>query len=120
MQAVVEKTTLTIVKNEEETLTSLIDELLKLDNTSDNSLKSNIENKIVALGKAALPKLIEIVLTKKGTARGIAAMCLIRIGDDAAEYILKASKLNTEFEWIGQYLIKEIRDCNSYSEAIAV
>jgi hypothetical protein len=45
----------------------------------------------------------------KGRTRGILAMVLIRIGESSIDYLKKAAASNSDFEWIANYLITEIK-----------
>ncbi len=85
-----------------------IDEYLtKLEN-ADNNIKNEIENELVDMGKDAVPSLVNSLQVVKGKTRGVVAMVLIRIGSSSIDYLKKAAKSNSDFEWIANYLIKEI------------
>lgn len=81
--------------------------LNKLEN-ADNNAKNIIENELVKIGEEAVPSLVNSLLTVKGKTRGIVAMVLIRIGESSIDYLKKAAKENSDFEWIANYLITEI------------
>lgn len=81
--------------------------LNKLEN-ADNNQKNAIENELVNIGKDAVPSLVDSLQVVKGRTRGIVAMVLIRIGESSIDYLEKAAKTNSEFEWIANYLINEI------------
>ncbi len=86
-----------------------IDEYLtKLEN-ADNNIKNEIENELVDMGKDAVPSLVNSLQVVKGRTRGVVAMVLIRIGESSIDYLKKAAKTNSDFEWIANYLIKEIK-----------
>lgn len=82
--------------------------LSKLEN-ADNMAKNEIENKLVSIGKTAVPELVDQLQVVQGVKRGVVAMTLIRIGDDSVEYLKKAAKNNKDFEWVARYLITEIK-----------
>lgn len=81
--------------------------LSKLEN-ADNIVKNEIENKLVSIGKTAVPELVNQLQMVQGVKRGVVAMTLIRIGDDSIEYLKEAAKNNKDFEWVAKYLISEI------------
>lgn len=82
--------------------------LSKLEN-ADNIAKNEIENKLVSIGKTAVPELVDQLQIVQGIKRGVVAMTLIRIGDASVEYLKEAAKTNKEFEWVARYLITEIK-----------
>lgn len=82
--------------------------LSKLEN-ADNIAKNEIENKLVSIGKTAVPELVDQLQIVQGVKRGVVAMTLIRIGDDSVEYLKKAAINNKDFEWVARYLITEIK-----------
>ena len=45
----------------------------------------------------------------RGVKRGVVAMTLIRIGDASVKYLKKAAEVNKDFEWVAEYLIREIK-----------
>ena len=75
---------------------------------ADASQKSKIENEMVKIGEALVPELVSKIQVVKGSLRGIIAMTLIRIGAPAVDFIEKAAENNSEFQWVADYLIKEI------------
>jgi hypothetical protein len=81
--------------------------LSELEN-ADNSTKSELENILVNIGAEALPHLVDQLQIVRGVKRGVVAMTLIRIGGPSVEYLKKAAKINKDFEWVAQYLIREI------------
>jgi hypothetical protein len=89
-------------------LTPISEYLDKLEN-ADNNAKNAIENELVSIGKEAVPSLVESLQVVTGRTRGILAMVLIRIGESSIDYLKKAAKSNSEFEWIANYLITEIK-----------
>lgn len=85
-----------------------VDEILsKLDN-ADNTTKNKLENELVNIGTDMLPELVQELQVVKGIKRGVVAMTLIRIGDACVEYLKKAAHDNKDFEWVAEYLIREI------------
>lgn len=76
--------------------------------TADNNKKNVIENELVNIGEDAVPVLVESLQSVSGRTRGIVAMVLIRIGESSVEYLKRAAKANSDFEWIANYLITEI------------
>lgn len=81
--------------------------LSKLDN-ADNSVKNEVENKLVKIGTSVLPQLVDQLQVVRGIKRGVVAMTLIRIGDASVKYLKKAAQNNKDFEWVAEYLIREI------------
>lgn len=81
--------------------------LSKLEN-ADNIAKNEIENKLVSIGKKALPELVDQLQVVQGIKRGVVAMTIIRIGDASIEYLKEAARMNKDFEWVARYLITEI------------
>lgn len=82
--------------------------LTKLEN-ADNTTKNELENKLVNYGAEALPQLVDQLQVVRGIKRGVVAMTLIRIGDASIKYLEKAAHENKEFEWVAEYLIREIK-----------
>lgn len=82
--------------------------LNKLEN-ADNNVKNAIENELVNIGEEAVPSLVDSLQVVKGKTRGIVAMVLIRIGESSINYLERAAKSNSDFEWIANYLITEIK-----------
>lgn len=82
--------------------------LSKLEN-ADNTTKNELENKLVNIGTDALPQLVDQLQVVRGIKRGVVAMTLIRIGDASIKYLEKAAHENKDFEWVAEYLIREIK-----------
>lgn len=82
--------------------------LLKLEN-ADNVTKNVLENELVSIGTSALPQLVNQLQVVKGIKRGVVAMTLIRIGAPSVQYLEKAAETNKDFEWVAEYLIREIK-----------
>ena len=82
--------------------------LSKLEN-ADNSTKNELENKLVNIGTSVLPQLVDELQVVRGIKRGVVAMTLIRIGDASVKYLEKAAEYNKDFEWVAEYLIREIK-----------
>ena len=76
---------------------------------ADNSVKNEVENTLVNFGTSVLPQLVDQLQVVKGIKRGGVAMTLIRIGDASIEYLEKAAQDNKDFEWVAEYLIREIK-----------
>ncbi len=76
---------------------------------ADNSVKNEVENTLVNFGTSVLPQLVDQLQVVKGIKRGVVAMTLIRIGDASIEYLEKAAQDNKDFEWVAEYLIREIK-----------
>ncbi len=85
----------------------LVEILDKLDNTNKNEL----ENQIVSMGSSAVPVLVEQLQCSKGLKRGVVAMSLIRIGEEAISMLKEAADKNKDFTWVANYLIHEITNC---------
>lgn len=85
-----------------------INEYLDKLETADNNAKNAIENELVRMGKDAVPSLVDSLQVVKGKTRGIVAMVLIRIGESSIDYLKRAAKTNSDFEWVANYLITEI------------
>ena len=66
--------------------------------TADNVTKNQLENELV--------NLLQVV---RGVKRGVVAMTLIRLGDVSVEYLEKAAHENKDFEWVAEFLIREIK-----------
>jgi len=75
----------------------------------DNSTKNQIENELVSIGEAVVPQLVDKLQVVRGIKRGVVAMTLIRLGDASVEYLEKAAHENKDFEWVAEYLIREIK-----------
>lgn len=82
--------------------------LTKLEN-ADNTTKNELENKLVNYGTQVLPQLVDQLQVVRGIKRGVVAMTLIRIGDASIKYLEKAAHENKDFEWVAEYLIREIK-----------
>ena len=82
--------------------------LTKLEN-ADNTTKNELENKLVDIGTEVLPQLVDQLQVVRGIKRGVVAMTLIRIGDASIKYLEKAAHENKDFEWVAEYLIREIK-----------
>ncbi len=76
--------------------------------TADNNTKNRLENTLVNMGENALDILVDRLQVVRGVQRGVVAMTLIRIGGASIEPLKKAAKSNKDFEWVAQYLIREI------------
>ena len=96
-----------ILNKVENTTNSIQYFLEKLEN-ADNIAKNEIENKLVSIGKTAVPELVNQLQMVQGVKRGVVAMTLIRIGNDSVEYLKDAARNNKDFEWVAKYLITEI------------
>lgn len=90
-----------------------INEILSKLDTADNSNKNELENKLVSIGGKALPLLVEELQSIKGLKRGVIAMTLIRLGQQSVKYLEDAARKNKDFEWVAQYLIREINGCQA-------
>lgn len=86
-----------------------INEILNKLETADNTAKNELENALVGIGFAALPQLVDKLQVVRGVKRGVVAMTLIRIGDASVKYLEKAAEDNKDFEWVAEYLIREIK-----------
>ncbi len=84
------------------------DILSKLD-TADNTTKNELENKLVNIGSSVVPQLVDQLQVVRGIKRGVVAMTLIRLGDASVKYLKKAAEINKDFEWVAEYLIREIQ-----------
>lgn len=82
--------------------------LSKLEN-ADNITKNELENELVSIGTSVLPQLVDELQVVRGIKRGVVAMTLIRIGDASVKYLEQAAQNNKDFEWVAQYLIREIK-----------
>ena len=94
--------------NKEFSLSSYVYYLLKAAENSDQKLRAEIENNIVKLGVKAVPYLINSFMTIKGTARGLAAMAIIRIGASSVEILENTAQETPDFGWMAEYIINEI------------
>lgn len=82
--------------------------LSKLEN-ADNTTKNELENELVNIGTSVLPQLVDELQVVRGIKRGVVAMTLIRIGDASVKYLKKAAENNKDFQWVAEYLIREIK-----------
>jgi hypothetical protein len=76
--------------------------------TADNTTKNALENTLVNIGEVALPILVDQLQVVQGVQRGVVAMTLIRIGGASIEPLRAAAQANKDFEWVADYLIREI------------
>ena len=104
MQAVLSTQTEISNNNLTQTLERLFSDL----DTADNMTKNAIENDVVRFGSDAADFLVNKIRTAKGAQRGVAAMSLIRIGEDSIKPLREESVKDKEFQWIANYLIREI------------
>ncbi len=88
---------------------SSINEILSELENADNTTKNILENELVSIGQDVVPQLVDQLQVVRGVKRGVVAMTLIRLGDISVEYLQKAAKNNKDFEWVAQYLIREIK-----------
>lgn len=86
-----------------------VNEILTKLETADNITKNELENRLVNIGTSVLPQLVDQLQVVKGVKRGVVAMTLIRIGDASVKYLQEAAQSNKDFEWVAQYLIREIK-----------
>ncbi|MBO6088019.1 hypothetical protein J6P92_06725 [bacterium] len=86
-----------------------VNEILTKLETADNTTKNILENKLVSIGTSVLPVLVDQLQVVRGIKRGVVAMTLIRIGDASVKYLEKAAQENKDFEWVAEYLIREIK-----------
>ena len=88
---------------------SQVEEILGKLETADNTTKNKIENILVDKGSAVVPELVNQLQVVKGVKRGVVAMTLIRIGDASVKYLKQAAECNKDFQWVAEYLIREIK-----------
>ncbi len=86
-----------------------VNDILNKLETADNTTKNELENILVNIGTSALPQLVDQLQVVRGIKRGVVAMTLIRIGDASVKYLKKAAEDNKDFEWVAEYLIREIK-----------
>lgn len=86
-----------------------VNEILTKLETADNTTKNILENELVSIGTSALPQLVDQLQVVRGIKRGVVAMTLIRIGDASVKYLKEAAQQNKDFEWVAEYLIREIK-----------
>lgn len=103
MQAV-----LTSNVNVEYDLKQTLERLFNDLDAADNMTKNAIENDVVKFGSSAADFLVNKVKTARGAQRGVAAMSLIRIGEDSIKPLKDAAMKDMNFQWVANYLIREI------------
>ena len=86
-----------------------VNEILSELENADNVTKNKIENELVSIGTAVVPQLVDQLQVVRGIKRGVVAMTLIRLGDVSVKYLQKAANENKDFEWVAEYLIREIK-----------
>ena len=86
-----------------------VNEILTKLETADNTTKNILENELVSIGTSVLPQLVDQLQVVRGIKRGVVAMTLIRIGDASVKYLKEAAQQNKDFEWVAEYLIREIK-----------
>ncbi len=87
---------------------SVKDILNDLENV-DSTTKNQVENELVSIGEAVVPELVSQLQVVRGIKRGVVAMTLIRLGNASVKYLEEAASNNKDFEWVAQYLIREIK-----------
>lgn len=87
---------------------TLKEALIELENV-DNTTKNKVENELVSMGTSVVPELVNQLQVIRGIKRGVVAMTLIRLGDVSVKYLQDAAKDNKDFEWVAEYLIREIK-----------
>lgn len=86
-----------------------VKEILSELENADNTTKNRIENELVSIGESVVPQLVDQLQVVRGIKRGVVAMTLIRLGDASVKYLEKAAHDNKDFEWVAEYLIREIK-----------
>ncbi|MBE7712561.1 MAG: hypothetical protein E7Z87_02320 [Cyanobacteria bacterium SIG26] len=86
-----------------------INEMLSELENADVVTKNKIENALVSKGSAVVPELVNQLQVVRGVKRGVVAMTLIRLGDASVKYLEQAAHDNKDFEWVAEYLIREIK-----------
>jgi hypothetical protein len=86
-----------------------VNEILTKLETADNTTKNELENELVSIGTSVVPELVNQLQVVRGIKRGVVAMTLIRLGDASVKYLQQAAQNNKDFEWVAQYLIREIK-----------
>ncbi len=86
-----------------------VNDILNKLETADNTTKNELENVLVNIGTSVLPQLVDQLQVVRGIKRGVVAMTLIRIGDASVKYLEKAAEVNKDFQWVAEYLIREIK-----------
>ena len=82
--------------------------LMERAKSADATLKSKIENDIVAKGMKFVPELINHIQNNRGITRGLCAMSLIRIGKACENMIKQAANMNQDFAWAAAAILQEI------------
>lgn len=93
----------------EKIIMETVNEILSKLENADNVTKNKLENELVNIGTSVLPQLVDELQVVRGIKRGVVAMTLIRIGDASVKYLKKAAECNKDFEWVAEYLIREIK-----------
>lgn len=96
-----------------EIIMETINEILSKLDTVDNTNKNELENKLVSMGDKAVPVLVQELQSIRGLKRGVIAMTLIRLGHQSVKYLEDAARKNKDFQWIADYLIREINGCQA-------
>lgn len=86
-----------------------VNEILSELENADNNTKNKIENELVSIGTSVVPQLVDQLQVVRGIKRGVVAMTLIRLGDVSVKYLQQAANENKDFQWVAQYLIREIK-----------
>ena len=86
-----------------------VKEILSELENADNTTKNQIENELVSIGESVVPQLVDQLQVVRGIKRGVVAMTLILLGDASLKYLEKAAHDNKDFEWVAEYLIREIK-----------
>ena len=89
-------------------MNSITEILNELENV-DNNTKNRVENELVSIGSSVVPELVNQLQVVRGIKRGVVAMTLIRLGDASVEYLQQAAAGNKDFQWVAEYLIREIK-----------
>jgi hypothetical protein len=85
-----------------------VNEILSELENADNTTKNKLENELVSIGTSVVPELVNQLQVVRGVKRGVVAMTLIRLGDASVKYLKEAAHENKDFEWVAEYLIREI------------
>ncbi len=107
MQALLENEIVSLYTNKQ--VMSEFDTLMERANAADPALRSRIENDIVSKGLKFVPEIISHIQNAKGVTRGMCAMCLIRIGQSCVGLVKEAARINQEFAWAANYIVREIQ-----------
>ena len=86
-----------------------INKILSELETAEKDTKNKLENELVNIGTSVVPQLVDQLQVVRGVKRGVVAMTLIRLGDVSVKYLEKAANENKDFEWVAEYLIREIK-----------